>query len=243
MQRKVRLTNEQLGFANTLFELYPDFRPTQSLYLDFEGSGNGHESVISLYWPQNRSPNRFAWRMRSKEPTLTSELILDAIETLGLPGNEVKQIVVYSPGRWDPDERERLIHLFDGNPWPNASWINLLLVTQKSKEMSSAIKTHRNVVFKKDKTQVRHSLEALEWEFKIFRDPSIRSHGNAYRDGAEGKMEVLELIKTIVSGQATEAEKKLLEKYCTQDVKSMFMISRFCERGLFTPKKRAKGRI
>jgi len=158
---------------------------------------------------------------------------------MGLARNNVNQVVAYSGGQEFPEERGRLVDLLHQDPWPDATWVNLLWVTQKSKEISNAIKQHRNVVFKRDKKQVRRSLEALEWEFKIFREPSIRSHSNVYRDGADGGMEVLKLTKAVVLGQANPAETQLLKRYCQQDVKSMFAISRHCERGLFTSKERS----
>ncbi len=45
------LSADLYSFAETLFESYPEFLPTRSLYLDLEGSGSGNERVVSFYWP------------------------------------------------------------------------------------------------------------------------------------------------------------------------------------------------
>ena len=42
-QSMLNLTTDQQAFAEKLFELYPEFLPTRSLYLDLEGSGSGNE--------------------------------------------------------------------------------------------------------------------------------------------------------------------------------------------------------
>ena len=47
-------------FAKELFNLYPDFVPTQALYLDLEGRKNGSEDILSMYWPVLRGTERFS---------------------------------------------------------------------------------------------------------------------------------------------------------------------------------------
>ena len=46
-QRKLKLTEPQRSFALKLFETYPSFLPTHSLYLDLKGTGGGVEHIVS----------------------------------------------------------------------------------------------------------------------------------------------------------------------------------------------------
>jgi hypothetical protein len=136
------------------------------------------------------------------------------------------------------DERERLKSLFGEDPFPDATWVNLHYVIKKCDEMQASIDDHRNVWFTKDRKQTRRSLEALEWEFGIARDPEIRSHSYSYVDGRQGGMHVLETITRHLSGEAASVESRALERYCRADVESMFKISRDCEKGLFSRRQR-----
>lgn len=100
--------------------------------------------------------------------------------------------------------------------------------------MRTAIRAHRNVVFHSDRTQVRRSLEALEWEFGIFRTPEIRGHNYIYSDGVSGEMHPLQSASDYAAGLLGEEEMEWFEAYCRQDVESMFKISRKCDRALHT---------
>ena len=73
-------------FAKTLFSLWPNFRPTRALYLDFEGGGSGDERILSVYWPQLVGTERFEmlWRGWSNAP-----LTPDSLEQL-LDGGSVR---------------------------------------------------------------------------------------------------------------------------------------------------------
>jgi hypothetical protein len=227
-------TADQLAFGRKLFEVYPEFLPTRSLYVDLEGSGSGNEQVVSIFWPQNPSRTRFEWAVARPSEVIDRKVVNSLIDNLGADIENINSVVVYSAGREDPDERTRLIDLLDYDPWPNATWVNLLYVTQLCTEMRRAIRAHRNVVFHSDRTQVRRSLEALEWEFGIFRTPEIRGHNNIYSDGISGDMHPLQSASDYAAGLLGEEEMEWFEAYCRQDVESMFKISRKCDRALHT---------
>ena len=239
-QSMLNLTTDQQAFAEKLFELYPEFLPTRSLYLDLEGSGSGNERVLSVFWPQNPSPTRFEWVVAGPGEIIDGEVMEEIIDELGVDVEALNSVVVYSAGGLDPQERSRVIELLDYDPWPDSTWVNLLLATQRSSEMSAAIKNHRHVVFKRDRKQVRRSLEALEWEFGITRPPQIRGHNNNYSDGLEGEMHPLQSASDYSTGQLDESEQHWFESYCRQDVESMFKIARVCERGIFSSGERAR---
>ena len=232
------LNEDQQAFSEKLFELYPEFLPTRSLYVDLEGSGSGNERVVSVFWPQNPSPTRFEWVVAGPGETIDGEAIEDVINELGADVEDVNSVVVYSAGGVDPQERTRVVELLDYDPWPDCTWVNLLSVTQRCREMSDAIKKHRNVVFKRDRIQVRRSLEALEWEFGIVRPPQIRGHNNNYSDGLAGEMHPLQSASDFATDQLDESDKRWFESYCRQDVESMFKIARDCERGIFSSSQR-----
>jgi len=234
------LTVDQLAFAAKLFEVYPKFLPTRSIYVDLEGSGSGNERVVSMFWPQNPSPSRFAWVVAGPGEIIDGSAINTLINNLGADIETINSIVVYSAGREDPDERTRVLDLLGHDPWPNATWLNLLYVTQLCTEMRTAIRTHRNVVFHTDRTQVRRSLEALEWEFDIFRASQIRGHNNVYIDGIPGDMHPLQSASDYATGQLGEEGMRWFEAYCRQDVESMFKITRECDRGLHTSTQRRR---
>lgn len=221
-------------FAETLFGLYPDFLPTQGLYLDLEGNGSGSENILSFYWPALPGAGRFSWMKRSESTNISYAEIKTHIDSIG--ASRAKWIVVYSAGQESPDERERLIGLMGQDPFPGSSWINLLHVTQQSMAIKSSIREHRNVWYARDQVRVRYSLEALEWEFGIERPVNIRSHSYRYRDleGGCGHMEVLATAQRSMSESATEEEEQSLRDYCEADVSSMFEIAYTSEKLLFT---------
>ena len=195
---------------------------------------------MSLFNPQKSRESRFAWCARTSEAPLTAGDLDAAMGRLGARGGAPRWVVVYSAGQREPHERDRLEKLLKSAVWPGAEWVNLLWVVRRSKEMTTAIKAHRNVVFCKDRIQVRRSLEALEWEFDIRRPPALRSHSNCYADGQPGEMQVLKLSAKLAANSITAKEENTLRRYCIQDVRSMFAIARRCERGLFSPRQRAR---
>ena len=230
-------------FAETLFGLYPDFLPTQGLYLDLEGNGSGSENILSFYWPALPGAGRFSWMKRSESTNISYAEIKTHIDSIG--ASRAKWIVVYSAGQESPDERERLIGLLGQDPFPGSSWINLLHVTQQSMAIKSSIREHRNVWYARDQVRVRYSLEALEWEFGIERPVNIRSHSYRYRDleGGCGHMGVLATAQQSMSESATEEEEQSLRDYCEADVKNMFQVAYASEQLLFTRSERRNRRM
>ena len=230
-------------FAETLFGLYPDFLPTQALYLDLEGNGSGSENILSFYWPALPGAGRFSWMKRSESKNINSAEIKTHIDSIG--ASRAKWIVVYSAGQESPDERERLIGLLGQDLFSEGSWINLLHVTQQSPAIKSSIRDHRNVWYARDQIRVRYSLEALEWEFGIERPVNIRSHSYRYRDldGGPGHMEVLATAQRSMLESATEEEEQSLRDYCEADVKNMFQIAYASEQLLFTRSERRDRRM
>ena len=234
----MQVEDPQKQFAETLFSLHPEFLPTQGLYLDLEGNGSGSEHIVSFYWPTLRSGKRFSWLKKSGEANIGPAEMKTHLDSIG--ASRARWIVVYSAGQESPDERERLIGLLGGDPFPKSSWINLLYVVQQRKDMKRSITEHRNVWYGADRIQVRNSLEALEWEFGIERPINIRSHSNCYRDldGGHGDMQVLATAQRSISESATEEEEQSLREYCEADVRSMFEIAYTSEKLLFSQSER-----
>lgn len=236
----ISISADQRAFAEKLFEIYPKFLPTRSLFLDLEGSGNGNERVVSLFWPQNPARTRLGWVVAAPGERIVGTDIQSVIDELDTDLENPNSVVVYSAGRENPDERTRVLDLLGFDPWPQSTWINLLYVTQLCREMSTAIRDHRNVVFRNDRTQVRRSLEALEWEFGIVRTADIRGHSNVYRDGLAGEMHALQSASDYAAGFLEPEDARSFEAYCRKDVESMFKISRTCDRGIFSSSIRAR---
>lgn len=236
------LNEVQRAFAETLFDIY-EFLPTRALYLDLEGSGGGIERGINAFLPRNADPGRFHCKLATPYASLGPESAWEFIDSLELSAGEPKWVVVFAVGDQSPhtsDERERLEALFGEDPFPNATWVNLHFVVKNCAAMVEAIEAHRNVWWTSDKIQTRKSLEALEWEFGIVRDPSIRSHSYSYVDGREGKMHILNTIQSYVSGLASDIEAQTLMEYCRADVDHMFKVARECELGLFDRDRRSE---
>jgi len=214
-------------FAEVLFGIYPEFIPTQALYLDLEGRGGGQQDILSFYWPLLSGSARFSWLRRTNASgiDLTSlEVHLEEIDAA-----ETKWVVVYSAGQKLPDERDRVIDMFGEDPFAESEWINLLHVVQRSAEIRRSIREHGYVWYGNDKSRIRNSLEALEWEFGIKRPASLRSHSYRYKDlnGQAGSMEVLSTARRSIDGSANEGDETALRAYCEADVKNMFEISKF----------------
>jgi hypothetical protein len=230
-------------FAETLFDLHPDFIPTQALYLDLEGRQHGSEDILSIYWPMLSRTKRFSWIKRTGSSSIGAVESGAHLQSLG--ASNARWVVVYSAGKDSPDERSRLVDLLGRDPFPDSTWINLLHVVQKCREIKHSITKHRNVWYGADRKQVRKSLEALEWEFGIHRPVNIRSHSNRYRDrdGESGQMEVLTISRRCIDGKASEDEQMALLDYCTADVKNMYEVSRACERLQFSKTRMQERRM
>lgn len=229
-------------FAEVLYDTYPSFVPTQALYLDLEGRQNGSEDILSLYWPRKSGADRFSWLRRTPDARLRLERFLTHLQEID--ASNAKWVVVYSAGGEEPEERQRLIDLFENDPLPNWDWINLHFAVQKCQPIKASIRTNRNVWHCRDRSRVRYSLEALEWEFGINRPNSIRSHSNCYKDadGEPGEMEVLSLVQASIDGLTSEQENLTLRRYCEADVKNMFEIANTSERMIFSQKERRSRR-
>ena len=225
-------------FAKELFDLYPDFVPTQALYIDLEGRRNGSEDILSMYWPVLRGAERFSWFKQSGSTEINSRDLEAYLKSNR--GTPVDCIVVYSAGQESPDERTRLTDLLGDDPFPNSTWVNLLHVVQQCRDIKASIREHRNVWYGRDQIRVRYSLEALEWEFGIERPANIRSHSNRYKDldGEFGQMNMLTNARLSISESATEDEERSLREYFAADVKNMFAIAYASERLLFTRNER-----
>jgi hypothetical protein len=137
-----------------------------------------------------------------------------------------------------------LADLFGRDPFPDSEWINLHQILSKSRHTKASIRQNRNVWFCRDRSRVRYSLEALEWEFGIERPSNIRSHSNCYKDmgGMSGQMEVLSLVQKSIDGLASEQEDLTLRQYCEADVKNMFDILNTSEQMVFSRDERRSRR-
>jgi hypothetical protein len=156
---------------------------------------------------------------------MTQNQLFDSLGDLGCDMGRLEWAVVFSGGVLISDEQTRFEQLFGPRALPSVEWINLHKVLRTSTETKRHIRESRNVWFTGEK-RVRYSLEALEREFNIPRPPEIRSHSNSYRDRKAGGMNVLASIAAVNSGRADDNTKNALFRYCVQDVRSMFDISR-----------------
>ena len=225
-------------FAEVLFGIYPEFLPTQALYLDLEGRNSGQQDILSFYWPVLPGSKRFSWIRRTNASEIDLTYVEAHLEEIGAAG--AKWVVVYSAGQKLPDERDRVIEMFGQDPFPDSEWINLLHVVQRCTEIRRSIREHGYAWFEKDKTRIRNSLEALEWEFGIKRPVSLRSHSYRYKDldGGAGSMEVLSTAKRSIEGTADEENETALRAYCEADVKNLFEISSASEHLVFARHER-----
>ena len=225
------------SYAETLFGLYPTLLPTQALYLDLEGSGNGQEDVLSLYWPYVAGHQRFSWLIRSGSSEIGPGEFRDLVQKIG--AERSKWIVVFSNGQASPGERVRIADLLGQDPFPESEWVNLHYALRRSRDMKTSIREHRHVWNTRNRSLVGYSLESLEWEFDIVRPRNLRGHNNGYRDlnGASGEMEVLATTAKVIEGSATEDEEVSLRRYCEADVRNMYQIARSCEKLLFSSRE------
>ena len=221
------------SFAQELFRQYPDMAPTQSLYLDLEGSGrgtdgdsdNGTESVLTLCWPQKGYPDRYKriHRPSSSQP-MTQQQLDDALDELSINRAKLNHIVVFSGGMEEPSEKTRFEKVFGENIFWNSEWVNLHTVLRNTAQMKRAIRDSR-WVWLTGKTSAHYCLEALEHEFNFRRPVTTRAHSNSYADGNPGTIYALNLANSWVDGSASVDDIELLELYTRQDVEGMFRIT------------------
>ena len=231
-----------MHFAETLYRLFPEFIPTQTLYIDLEGRQSGSEDILSLYWPVVAGNRRFSWLKRRTTSGIQLKDFNSVLHRIG--ADKPRWVMVFSAGKEEPDEHLRLNQLFGRNIFPESCWVNLHHVVQRSRVLKQCIREHRYVWHCNDQKRVRYSLEALEWEFGIIRPPHTRAHNNCYQDqdGQPGLMQVLSSAKKSIEGLASQTEEKYLQEYCKSDVRNMFSVSAACERALFTKDERKSRR-
>lgn len=134
MSREITAHKSQANYAAVLKDRYPDFRYTRALYLDFEGTGKT-EFILSVWWPQNAGPDRFAWiRRQGNEKSLSPDAFSEIESHVADKRNALESIVVFSgeadmehsnlpPG--SPDEQVRMRRWLGREPFPDAQWVNL----------------------------------------------------------------------------------------------------------------------
>lgn len=235
-------TDPKTSYAEALFKLHPTFIPTQALYLDLEGSGEGSEEILSVYWPFLPTNQRFSWLKRTATTEIDLLGINELIQRIG--AGRAKWVVVFSAGQPSPAERDRVADLLGKDPFPDAEWVNLHYVLRQSRDIRTSIREHRYVWHHTDQSRVRYSLEALELEFDIVRSTSLRSHNNRYRDlnGQPGEMEVLAIAQRVREGSSAKDEEWSLREYCEADVRNMWEIANTCERLLYSREARQSRR-
>ena len=231
----------QCNYAKTLKKYYPDFIPTQALYLDFEGGGKGNEVILSAFWPQRRGSERFHCVRRQDasrylDPTQWSEIE----DLISYRNDQLQSVVVFSgvtdAQRREPDEQGRLREWLGHDPLSSIEWVNLHRPLMRRGGASLAkeyIRRHplvRKPAGDGGEGRIEYSLENLESLFTVFRATDLRSHGDFYSDGTLGDFGVLTIETQVVRGNAEDGEQDRLERYCRQDVESMFKIARRCKK-------------
>ena len=224
------------SFSDELFEQYEDLKPTESLYIDLEGSGAGNEDdpskgneyLMTMCWPQKGSPDRF---QRIRRPSLAVEMnvkqLKDTLDSIDVNLKKLKHLIVFSGGREDPEEKLRVEKIFGEEVFRNCEWINLHAVLRSDWKMKRAIRERKWVWHCKDQRRVRYSLEALEYEFGVHRSRDLRAHSNCYSDGP-GTLHALKLARAWVNGSGSDHDTNLLMRYTRQDVEGMFRIAKKC---------------
>ena len=224
-----KLNQSQNALAKRIRTIYPNFRATRALYIDLEGWRN-QNTAVSMYWPMNAGPKRFSFAIASaKNEMLQAHHLETCLRELGNGAENPEHIVVYSGGGQDPDEKHRLVASIQYDPWPDTEWVNLLYAVRQTRQMTKSITASRYAI-KKENIKAKNSLENLEREFGIKRNPEHRAFNNTYADGLKGTMQVTKLIRKFQNQQISNTEYKALIEYCRLDVKSMFDIARACEK-------------
>ncbi|HCU73966.1 MAG: hypothetical protein CL790_06810 [Chloroflexi bacterium] len=231
----------QRDYAKTLKKYYPDFIPTQALYLDFEGGGKGNEVILSVFWPQRRGSERFHWVRRQDASRYLERTQWSEIEDFISYRNDWLQSVVVFSGQTDaqpgePDEQRRLREWLGHDPFSSIEWVNLhrpLMARGGAGLAKEYIRTHRLVQKPAGDGGFRsknYSLENLEFLFAVDRAKDLRSRGDLYSDGSRGTFGVLTIEAQVVRGKAEDGDQDRLKRYCRQDVESMFEIARRCKK-------------
>ena len=118
------------SFSDELFERYGDLKPTQSLYIDLEGSGigkkddssKGTEYLMAMCWPQKGEPDRY---QRIKRPSLAIKMnvkqLKDTLDSIDVDLKKLKHLIVFSGGKEEPDEKLRVEKIFGKEIFPTTT--------------------------------------------------------------------------------------------------------------------------
>ena len=235
----------QTHYAKVFARLYPEFRPTQALYLDIERDPWGRVLGLAAYWPQNKGPARFLFKHVSPGDggRLSPDTFAPVKSMVHERRDRLTSVAVFN-GRDGIQTREQtwFENWLGHQPFEGIAWVNFhepLVKTCLDKEPGArdtrkAIKTcgcvrklpKQNGAEPKTKMQ----LEALECEFDIHRRHESRSSRNVYADGSKGTIEPLALAREIAGNQNVHRNKELLSRYCRYDVESLFMIAKKCNK-------------
>jgi len=233
MRRNARVKNQTaaLNFAENLFAVWPDFRPTKALYLDLEGGGGGNEHILSLYWPQLAGDDRFSmlWRGWPSKP-MEPDSLDRVLDGLSCNQDNLEWLVVFSGGQLNPTEQERFESVFGSGWFPRASWVNLHYPMRQSRLIKQAVREEKWAVRRKDRRRVPYSLENLEYQFGYVRPSRLRAHENIYADGDPGECKILETEQNAFEANTQMRGFEVIAEYCSWDVQTMFRIARWCEQ-------------
>ena len=215
-----------VDFGNTLFEIYPEFITTRSLYIDFEGTGSD-EYILSLFWPQLKKVDRFNFLWRGdKSRLITHQSINKILRNMNFNIKILNSVVVFSVGDENPEEKDRFSNVLSKSDLNFYPWVNLHYVLKNSRETRSFIRKTAWAKYYKDQSRIRSSLENLEYQFGKIRYPELRSASNIYGDGKEGMMEILTRENELYKSNLQITSDPYILEYCRYDVESMFFISR-----------------
>ncbi len=239
----------QEDYANVFARLYPEFCPTQALYLDMERDLYGRVLGLAAYWPQDEGPARFLFKHLS--PGDGDRLPPDTFAQVNSMVHErrdpLTSVAVFS-GRdgSQPKEQTWFEEWLGYQPFDDVPWVNFhepLVKTCLDREKGAGItrkaietcgcvrKLPRQNGVEPDAQKPQKpqkQLEALECEFEIHRPREIRSAGNEYADGSTGTIKPLDLAREIGRNQNVHRNIELLSRYCRYDVESLFKIAEKC---------------
>jgi len=225
-------TSAAQNYSKNLFEMHPNYRPTQSLFIDFEGS-RGHERILSLYWPQLAGDLRFELLWRGwGDADLTTACLTELLMEMSCDPSRLKWITVFSGGEEQPNERLRFEDLFGSDFFPQAEWVDLHRVMRNSWMLRRAVRAARWARSTIGEQRAVNNLENLEYQFGYVRPRGIRGHNYQHDDGTSGGMHVLDREQELYSNSANLFDDQELIDYCRWDVETMFRITRWCEKNL-----------
>jgi len=212
--------------------MYPSFRPTRGLYIDFEGGGSrGEERILSVYWPQLAGAYRFGmlWRGWGDAP-VTLDAFLHMLGTLRCDPDTLEWVVVFSGGTDVPDEQVRFESIFGERLLARAQWVNLHKVMRRSRLLRRSVREAAWARSTGGQQRAVNCLENLEFQFGYVRPRQLRGHDYQHADGTVGQMEILRLEQEAYESGSGLAGFEYLIEYCRWDVETMFRIARWCDK-------------